>query len=77
MNVYQFVCMFFSLLVFYGGMWDLIVLIPDHCLSIYFQYLLSKHILDTITFVTTLNIRQLSKFETKTVQNQLLQLCTT
>ena len=22
-----------------GGMWDVIVLIPDHCLSIYFPYL--------------------------------------
>ena len=21
-----------------GGMWDVIVLIPDHCLSIYFSY---------------------------------------
>ena len=21
-----------------GGMWDVIVLIPDHCLSIYFPY---------------------------------------
>ena len=29
------VCVLLSLLVFVGGMWDLIVLIPDHCLSIY------------------------------------------
>ena len=34
-HVYQFlsVSFFFG---FEGGMWDLIVLIPDHCLSVYF-----------------------------------------
>ena len=21
-----------------GGMWDLVVIVPDHCLSIYFTY---------------------------------------
>ena len=26
-----------------GGMWDVIVLIPDYCLSIYFTYLQSNH----------------------------------
>ena len=31
-NVYQFLCVNFLR----GGMWDVIVLIPDHCLSIYF-----------------------------------------
>ena len=35
MNVYQFVFVHFPF-GFEGGMWDLIVLIPDHCLSIYF-----------------------------------------
>ena len=25
---------------FQGGMWDLIVIIPDHCLSIYFTFLI-------------------------------------
>ena len=30
---YDFVCFDFK-----GGMWDLIVLIPDQCLSIYFTY---------------------------------------
>ena len=34
--VYHFLCMFpFG---FEEGMWDLFVLIPDHCLSIYFGY---------------------------------------
>ena len=38
MTVYQFfVCVLLSLLFFFGGMWDLIVLIPDHCLSVYFD----------------------------------------
>ena len=35
MNVYQFVFVHFPF-GFEGGMWDLIALIPDHCLSIYF-----------------------------------------
>ena len=30
------VCILFSLFGIEGGMWDVIVLIPDHCLSIYF-----------------------------------------
>ena len=30
-----FVCVLLSLFGFEGGMWDLIVLIPDHCLPIY------------------------------------------
>ena len=35
-NVYQFcVCPSFPF-GFKGGMWDMIVLVPDHCLSIYF-----------------------------------------
>ena len=34
--VYQSVCALFSLLRFENGIWDLIVLIPDHCLSICF-----------------------------------------
>ena len=29
-NVYEFACVLLSLLVFEDGMWDLIVLIPDH-----------------------------------------------
>ena len=37
-NVYHFcVCPSFPF-VFEGGMWDLIVLIPDHCHSIYFSF---------------------------------------
>ena len=36
-NVYQFVCVWASFPSgFEGGVWHLIVLIPDHCLSIYF-----------------------------------------
>ena len=31
----SFVCVFLSLFGIEGGMWDVIVLIPDHCLSIY------------------------------------------
>ena len=34
MNVYQFLCMSFFPFDFEGGKWDLIILIPDHCLSI-------------------------------------------
>ena len=34
-NVYEFVCAAFPFGV-EGGMWDLIVLLPDHYLSIYF-----------------------------------------
>ena len=28
---------------FEGRIWDLIVLVPDHCLSFYFQYLIFRH----------------------------------
>ena len=31
------VCVSFTF-VSEGGMWDLIVLVPDHCLSFYFEY---------------------------------------
>ena len=40
-NAYQFVCVSFFLFVFEGGVWDLIVLIPDHRLSIYFPVAVS------------------------------------
>ena len=33
MNVYQVMCVLLSPFGFEGGMWDLIVLMPDHCLS--------------------------------------------
>ena len=36
-NCRQFVYLVISLLVFGGGMWDLIVSVPDHCLSFYFK----------------------------------------
>ena len=35
-NVYQCVCVLLSLFFFEGGMWDLTVLFPEHCLSITF-----------------------------------------
>ena len=37
-NVYEFLCVSSFRFGFEGGMWDLIVLIPDHCHSIYFGY---------------------------------------
>ena len=37
-NVYQFVCVCASFpFGFEGGVWDLIVVVPDHCLSFYFH----------------------------------------
>ena len=36
MNFYQILCVSFLLFGIEGGMWDVIVLISDHCLSIYF-----------------------------------------
>ena len=35
-NVSQYVCVFLS--EFEDGMWDLIVLVPDHCISFYLVY---------------------------------------
>ena len=32
------VCLFLSLLVLKGGIWDLTVLAPDHCLFFYLTY---------------------------------------
>ena len=43
MNVYQF-CECSFPFGFEGGMWDLIVLLPDHCLSIYFSRSLDDHL---------------------------------
>ena len=34
----SFLCMPFVPFSYEGGMWDLIVLIPDHCFSVYFYY---------------------------------------
>ena len=36
-NCSQFMYLVISLLVFEGKMWDLIVSVPDHCLSFYFD----------------------------------------
>ena len=35
-KVYQFLCLSFFLVCIEDRMWDLIVLIPDHCFSIFF-----------------------------------------
>ena len=35
-NDYRFLPVTFPFFGVYGGLWDLIVLFPDHCLSIYF-----------------------------------------
>ena len=42
-NVYQFVCVILSVLVSRIGMWELIVLIPAHCLSSCFKAI-KKHV---------------------------------
>ena len=36
MNIYPFVCLLLSFLVLRVLMWDLMVLVPDHCLSVCF-----------------------------------------
>ena len=38
----SFVCICFFPFGFESGVWDLIVLVPDHCLSLYFSYSLSR-----------------------------------
>ena len=48
-NVYEFVCVLLSRLVFKGGMWVVIVLISDTCLSIYSRLALSRLRLSRIT----------------------------
>ena len=49
-NVYQFLCVSFFSFGFEGGMWDLIVLISDHCLSIYSAFKSrSKYVLKAST----------------------------
>ena len=37
-NSYQFVCVLLFFFCFQGGMWDLIVLVPDHCLFLLFIF---------------------------------------
>ena len=41
MSVCQIVCVSFFPFGIEGGIWDVIVLIPDHCLSIYFGIIVS------------------------------------
>ena len=55
MNVYQFVCVLLCLLVFRVGRWDLIVLVPDHCLSfssLYLQVVRRQNVTRTRLLVT-------------------------
>ena len=62
-----FVCVLLSLLGIEGGMWDVIILIPDHCLSIYFvlaeydsffqNYVILSFILVDFT-ILTLSVRK-------------------
>ena len=42
-NCRQFMDLVISLFGFEGRMWDLIVSVPDHCLSFYFSYCEFKH----------------------------------
>ena len=43
-NCRQYMYLVISLLVFEGRMWDLIVSVPDHCLSFYFKHLLPQSV---------------------------------
>ena len=36
----NFVCVLLSLFGIEGGMWDVFVLIPDHCLAVYFFFII-------------------------------------
>ena len=36
---------------FVGGMLDLIVLVPEHCLSFYFDAMMNKRAIDTVTLL--------------------------
>ena len=53
-NCCQFMYLVISLLVLEGRMWDLIVSVPDHCLSFYFSilqfYNFTLDLLSTVLF---------------------------
>ena len=38
LHVVMSVCIWYPPFGFEGGMWDLIVLVPDHCFSFYFTH---------------------------------------
>ena len=57
MIVYQFLCVSFFPFGFEGGMWDLIVLIPDHCISIYFQQIY-KYVSSIVHVISDLSIHK-------------------
>ena len=46
-------CVLLFLLVFEGRMWDLIVLIPDHCLSIYYVKQIARNPLNFNLLITS------------------------
>ena len=50
-GVCQIVCVSFFPFCIEGGMWDVIVVIPDHCLSIYFVVRLSKWDMNYIVLI--------------------------
>ena len=51
-NAYQFVCMLLSFFGFEGGMLDLVVFSPDHCLSFYYKQILCS-LLQVVNFSTS------------------------
>ena len=51
-NCRQFMYLVISLLGFEGRIWDLIVSVPDHCLSFYFTVMFLEHmnLVQTVEF---------------------------
>ena len=43
LNCRQFMYLVISLFGFEARIWDLIVSVPDHCLSFYFEHITGKH----------------------------------
>ena len=57
-----------------GRMWDLIVLIPDHCLSFYFSTLVSEFILQPLPQVISIPCSSVFHANDSTVKNMLFIL---
>ena len=55
-SVFIFVCVFLSLSVLRMGCGDLIVLIPDYCLSLYFDNMNSTNVKDVSVVFSQLNL---------------------
>ena len=65
-NVYHFLCVLLYPFGFEGGIWDLIVLLPDHCISIYFSVCVwDPHCIQAILFDTDRNKRKKKKKKKK------------